>query len=1481
MRKADSGWMRRRAAVLLSAALVLAPFAATPAMAAEGGDVSNAGSTVEKSVDAEETSNDIEPRSGASVSMTQGDEQTVQYESLAAALADVEPYDYKTNKDTYTIALAQNVTEDVTIPEGVNVTIDLAGHTLTNAGDHTITNRSTRTVITDSVGGGVVDNVSHGRAAVYNNINASITLKGGTFSRSAETSRGANDAGGNSWYVLKNFGTMTISNGVTVKFSDKNLGYYSSLIGNGWQNSAAAEAGSSEPKPSMGNKKATLNINGGKFVGGKITVKNDDYGVLNVKGGSISQGTDSYYAIYNANKATISGGTISALSDAIGSEHYDGAANDGSLTVSGGTITSESGSAVALLGGAKGTIKGGTFQGGSGQYVIDVDESSSAAISAGTFVGSAADKVVNEDGSFVDRFGVVKDDEGNLVVAVTDALATVKALDGTVTNYESLSKALSNAPAGSTVTLQEDVSLTAKVATKNYGVTLDLNGHNVTSTVTSDAAIALSTNYGSKPVEGVGSTMRLINSVPDKGGEVRAAIPLGSKAGDSTKPLALEVGEGVTLVPTNPASDAVKLESSAYLRYSEQAVDYIKNGGFKVSAEDGDRIYGTYANAASASVDDTVTMLHDYAGTTKINSGYNEAVLDLGGHTYTYTGNESSNNSIAAVNYDGASLTIKNGTLKTTSDPADGILMINSDSSLVLEGVTVEVPHGSYGIVTNGQETNNTITLRNSELRVAEGAGIYFPSTGSVLIDNSVISAELTGVQICAGDLTVQGADTVISVTGQPVEKTEGDGVIADGAAISIIEREGYQDLGAVSITGGTFSSVDGVNAIKAYTYNNSDREEGEWATAGDVVTVSGGSFSTSVPADLCADGLKPVDGEDGSHTVGFAQDKLAAVYDAQGNVLSAHDSLSAAITAAGEGQTVTLLDDVTESVTIPADKNLTFDLAGYTLTGQSTAVAVTVENGAALAIKGGAVKSASGYAVVTMGSLETSDVTIGAPGGVQVGYQATPIAGSFTMGAGTKISATGAGSCGVLIFGDGTNTSSFVMNGGEIRVPMGFGISGNGSAGLGNTSIVINDGEVVSDNGPALYHPQSGELVLNGGSLTGCVGVQMCSGSLSVPEGSAVSVKSTGADDMADKGAGDGNIDDAAAISLIDRGYPGGAPKANIAGGSFTSEKGAAVRTYTWDNANGSSSDWAEAPENVRLSGGTYSNAPDEALIVPGSGLTSNDDGTFGIHKHVGVAVAAKDPTCTEAGNKAYWTCEKCDELFADKDMTRPTTLDDVTIAATDHQSVKHVPAKDATETEAGNHEYWYCADCDTYFSDKALTKETTLEELTIPAKPAPEPDPEPEPTPDPDPEPAVEMQVMYRLYNQWTREHLYTADESERDFLLSLGWSDEGEAWTAPAEGAPVYRLFNPYADDHHYTMSEGEVDALVALGWQAEGIAWRSAEKTDEGALPLYRLFNPYEKTATHHYTASVEERDALVKIGWQAEGIAWYGVSAAEK
>ncbi len=151
------------------------------------------------------------------------------------------------------------------------------------------------------------------------------------------------------------------------------------------------------------------------------------------------------------------------------------------------------------------------------------------------------------------------------------------------------------------------------------------------------------------------------------------------------------------------------------------------------------------------------------------------------------------------------------------------------------------------------------------------------------------------------------------------------------------------------------------------------------------------------------------------------------------------------------------------------------------------------------------------------------------------------------------------------------------------------------------------------------------------------------------------------------------------------------------------------------------------------------------------------------------------------------------------------------------------------------------------------------------------------------PEPKPEAEAVEMYRLYNQWTGEHFYTASAEEREALVDKGWDYEGIGWYAPTKGDKVYRLYNPFVDggDHHYTLDEHEYEALQGLGWKGEGVGWYSADEGDEGAVPLYRQYNPYAETGTHNYTPDENENDTLESLGWTAEGIAWYGVTPVEK
>ena len=131
-----------------------------------------------------------------------------------------------------------------------------------------------------------------------------------------------------------------------------------------------------------------------------------------------------------------------------------------------------------------------------------------------------------------------------------------------------------------------------------------------------------------------------------------------------------------------------------------------------------------------------------------------------------------------------------------------------------------------------------------------------------------------------------------------------------------------------------------------------------------------------------------------------------------------------------------------------------------------------------------------------------------------------------------------------------------------------------------------------------------------------------------------------------------------------------------------------------------------------------------------------------------------------------------------------------------------------------------------------------------------------------------------VYRLYNRWSGEHLFTTDKSEYESLQGLGWSGEGEAWTSPSEGDTVFRLYNPYSGDHHYTMDQGEYDGLGRIGWRQEGRVFFSADASR--GVPVYRLFNRWLTQGTHLFTGDEGEYDGLGRIGWQQEGVAFYAM-----
>ena len=387
-------------------------------------------------------------------------------------------------------------------------------------------------------------------------------------------------------------------------------------------------------------------------------------------------------------------------------------------------------------------------------------------------------------------------------------------------------------------------------------------------------------------------------------------------------------------------------------------------------AKVGDTSYYTMEEAfkAQTTSGEAIVLLRDYTTGSTFNSGSINRTVDLNGHTWTCTGTDA-NSAAFEINYSDVTLTVKNGKVFSSQlvgliPSAMGGTIKYDNSSLVFDGVEMTT-NARSGIETNGNNTNDTVTLKNSTLNVPNGFGIYFPSSGTLTIDNSKINAQTMGVQVCAGSLNITGDQTAITVSGDGIEKTGNDGAIEDGAAISIVERTGYKGLSEIKVDGGTFKANGTNAAVKAYKWEN--KTESDFTQAAKVF-VSGGTFSSAVDKSLCADGFIPTENTDG--TYGVKEGKYVAEIGSQG-----YESLQAAIDAAQDGQTVTLLADATADVVI--SKSITLDLGGKTLTNTNAGKATISVTGGTVTVKNGNVKGGTGYYNIEVTKNSGADLTL------------------------------------------------------------------------------------------------------------------------------------------------------------------------------------------------------------------------------------------------------------------------------------------------------------------------------------------------------------------------------------------------------------------------------------------------------------------------------------------------------------------------
>lgn len=477
----------------------------------------------------------------------------------------------------------------------------------------------------------------------------------------------------------------------------------------------------------------------------------------------------------------------------------------------------------------------------------------------------------------------------------------------------------------------------------------------------------------------------------------------------------------------------------------------------KVTDEHG-ATFGRYLSLelamSEAPAGSTITLLGDCTIIQQIKTN-KEYTLDLNGHNITCDGDR-------ALHIMGGDVTItssnESGTIASTGavKSSSSVIRVGDNSGeartakLTINANVTIAAETCYGVTVFGSKTTETLTVNGkiatidypaiggngsagyggTTITINEGAevssekelAIYQPQNGTLTVNGKVSGNG--GIELKAGSLNV-GSAAIVTATGTPTHKPYSSGSSTLGYAIAIVENgDGYEGVSAVDIDNS--AKINGIIA----QLKDSDKDGFSPTYNGDAVT---------------------------KKVAAIGNDEYFTVKDAIGIVPS-------------EGS-VRLLDALTLTTPLVMDvvKTYTLNLDGKTLTGSGCA-ALQITNGH-----------------VTLDGIADSKVTVSvtAP---QTSPQAAILMGSDT-GSSRSVSLTinknvtvdgGTLTSGIMLAGDVTRETLTVN--GTVQATNHSAIIGSKDANKGGTTIhIAKDATVTATDAVAIYHPQSGDLLVDG----------------------------------------------------------------------------------------------------------------------------------------------------------------------------------------------------------------------------------------------------------------------------------------------------------------------------------------------------------------------------------------------------------------
>lgn len=790
----------------------------------------------------------------------------------------------------------------------------------------------------------------------------------------------------------------------------------------------------------------------------------------------------------------------------------------------------------------------------------------------------------------------------------TEVEETYVADAGTKGKFKTLQEAIDAPGVQYTVRLLADIELTsAVVVPKGKNITLNLQGHNITSSGTAiqnNGTLYLSSTGGANPGK-VSSTKNVAVAAGDNS---RLTITSGTYEGHEGAVITGKATGATILIKngTFNATDNAVIAGNGSKREGTKNTITIKNGTFN----GGIITNGYIACGIYAPWQDDITVT---GGTFNITNGAGIVAragnVKVSGGTFNCTGSVSgwvgdNKNQLpcaalifdAAANYpaktDDSKITVSNGKFSTDPTANGAVLTAGYTAAMADDGMytvsktnpTAEVNGTKYstlaGAINAAAGTDDVVKL----LQDINNPSYYCEIKDKVTIDLNNHNITGNGAQgvfdvKVNGDLTIQGDGTITAVENGGfamavhVESTAAKATLEGGTYKQQISDPTstqydmiYAYYGNIFVKGGTFEC-----ATPAWTLNCRDEnyKSGEAS-----IEVSGGTFKGFDPADNKAEGDGTNFMAEGYYTVKAGSDSDATYTAVKGNAQvggKCYASVQAAIDAANEGDTVKLLAGATEDVTVAEGKSLTLDLNGFTLT------------------------NVKGHTITNNGTLtitDSSEAKTGTVDNLTHGKGALVNVGTATLEGGTFERSNEAGT--LSPYENGGNSWYTVQNKGTMTIKDGTTVKNDG----GFSSNLCNADDT------------NAKLVINGGIFAGGINA--------VKNGSNTELEITG-----------GTFSNTSQYVVMNW------SDATISGGTFTAEGTAPSVLFT--------SSYGNDKDSLKVTGGTFSGAASmihNYYDKDNRGNAAVSGGTFSAE--VPADCCAKDFTCIKNSDGTYGVAQK-----------------------------------------------------------------------------------------------------------------------------------------------------------------------------------------------------------------------------------------------